>query len=153
MTDIRAGDTRISKVRKRDLRSTTGLSSDYEPALYASNTSPIPIIKNEELILIAAEAYLNTGKKADAVDAINVLANFYKVAPVSVADSDAKLLNEILYHRRYSLFYEGQRWVDLRRLNRLGDINPETTSDGRKTSILKQMPLPFAEVQWDVANP
>lgn len=153
VTDIRPGDTRISKVRKRDLRSTTGLSSEYEPAIYANNTAPIPVIKNEELILIAAEAYLNTGNKAKAVEAINVLANFYKVAPVTVADSDAKLLNEILYHRRYSLFYEGQRWVDLRRLNRLGDITPETTSDGKKTTILKQMPLPFAEVQWDVANP
>ncbi|OGX88775.1 hypothetical protein BEN47_08505 [Hymenobacter lapidarius] len=153
VTDIRPTDTRISKVRKRDLRATTGLSSEFEPAIYASNTAPIPVIKNEELILIAAEAYLNTANKAKAVEAINVLANFYKVAPVTIADSDAKLLNEILYHRRYSLFYEGQRWVDLRRLNRLGDITPETTSDGKKTSVLKQLPLPFAEVQWDVANP
>ena len=155
ITDIRATDTRVSKVRKRDLRSTTGLSSDYEPAIYASNTAPIPVIKNEELILIAAEAYLlGTAKdKAKAVEAINVLANFYKVAPVTIADSDAKLLNEILYHRRYSLFYEGQRWVDLRRLNRLGDLPTESTSDGKKTSVLKQMPLPFAEVQWDVSNP
>ncbi|MBT9391655.1 RagB/SusD family nutrient uptake outer membrane protein [Hymenobacter sp. NST-14] len=153
ITDIRPGDTRRSKVRERDLRSTTGLSSSYEPAIYATNTSPIPVIKNEELILIAAEAYLNTNNKAKAVEAINVLATAYGVAPVSVADNDEKLLNEILYHRRYSLFYEGQRWVDLRRLNRLGDIDPETTQDGKKTSVLTQMPLPFAEVQWDVANP
>lgn len=160
LRDIRPGDTRASKVAKRDTISALGQLSASEPVLYASNGSPVPIIKNEELLLIAAEANLRLGNRAAAVAAINTVARGYGLnyAPAASASMD-DVLNEILYQRRYSLYYEGQRWVDLRRLGKLNQLNvpgtnaPEKLTDGTQTTIVQQLPTPYSEVAWDQANP
>ena len=78
---------------------------------------------------------------------------------LSASASNEAILNEILYQRRYSLYYEGQRWVDLRRLGKLNQLNepgttaPEKLTDGTQTAIIKQLPIPFSEIAWDQANP
>ena len=60
ITDAEAGDTRLNKV---SLRSTPafqdGLGSDYDFFVYKTNVDKIPIIRNEELLLIYAEAKIN----------------------------------------------------------------------------------------------
>ena len=158
--DIRPGDTRAAKVVTRPAAQAQGLSSDAEPALYTSPGSPVPIIKNEELLLILAEAQLGLGNRPAAIAAINTVARGYGLsyAPPATATRD-DILNEILYQRRYSLYYEGQRWVDLRRLGRLSQLNapgtnaPEVLSTGDQTTVITQLPLPFSEVAWDQAHP
>ncbi|WP_375417405.1 RagB/SusD family nutrient uptake outer membrane protein [uncultured Hymenobacter sp.] len=160
LRDIRPGDTRASKVVKRAPGAASGLSSDAEPVLYATPGSSIPIIKNEELLLIAAEANLRLGNRAAAISAIDAVAQAYglRYAPAASALDD-DILNEILYQRRYSLYFEGQRWVDLRRLgkfdllNEPGTSTPEKLSDGTQTTVIKQLPTPFSEIAWDRANP
>ena len=160
LRDVRPGDTRAGKVVKRAPISTLGQRSDAEPVLYAANGSPIPIIKNEELLLIAAEANLRLGNRAAAIAHINAVAKAYGLgyAPAASAAAD-DVLNEILYQRRYSLYFEGQRWVDLRRLGKLAQLNvpgtnaPEKLTDGTPTTIVTQLPTPFSEIAWDQANP
>ena len=152
--DIRAGDTRINKIAARTTPLTRqGLTSSDDVTLYTSQSSPIPIIKREELILISAEVNANTGNLAQAVIDINKVGTAYGLPAYTGPVTVAGLMNEILYQRRYSLFFEGQRWVDLRRLNRLTDITPETTATGQKTTVLRQLPIPFQEISWDAANP
>lgn len=158
--DIRPGDTRAGKVSKRDPAAALGQRSDEEPALYQSNGSPVPIIKNEELLLIAAEASLAQGNRAAAVAYIKAVGRTYEPKfALSASASNEAILNEILYQRRYSLYYEGQRWVDLRRLGKLNQLNepgttaPEKLTDGTQTAIIKQLPIPFSEIAWDQANP
>jgi len=160
--DLRPGDTRAAKVVDRSLAVGFGLSADSEPALYASPASPVPVIKNEELLLILAEAQLRLGNRPAAVSAINTVARAYglRYAPAASATTD-NILDEILYQRRYSLYFEGQRWVDLRRLGKFSQLNAPGTSLPEKlmdsgntqTTVVTQLPLPFSEVAWDQANP
>lgn len=160
LRDVRPGDTRAGKVVRRAPVAALGLNSDSEPVLYANPGSSVPIIKNEELLLIAAEANLRLGNRAAAIGAINTVAQAYglRYAPPAAATAD-DILTEILYQRRYSLYFEGQRWVDLRRLGKLAQLNvpgttaPEKLSDGTPTTVVQQLPTPFSEVAWDQANP
>jgi hypothetical protein len=103
--------------------STQSVTSNVRITAYASNTAPVPIIKNEELILLRAEANLNLGNRQAAIDDINfVRVNSGGLAPLPAGFS-GDLIGELLYNRRYSLFDEyGHRWVDMRRYNRLNQL-------------------------------
>jgi hypothetical protein len=94
------------------------LTSDLSFApLYPSPTTPVPLIRNEELLLLEAEALFFTGDPANA----NLVLNLVRtgsggLAPVSVATDPATFIQQLLYERRYSLLFEGgHRWIDLRR--------------------------------------
>ena len=158
LSEIRTGDTRRSKVRSRTSISRFGITSNSEPALYASNGDPIPVIKNEELILIAAEAHAKLGDIPQAIVEINSVARGYGLTYAPTNPTVDDVIDEILYQRRYSLFFEGQRWVDLRRLGKLDNLNVGATGktetvNGVQSTILTSLPLPFAEVTWDASNP
>ena len=119
---IRAGDTRISKFRVRDNASPRDdLNGTHEIALYGDPSDPIDHIRNEELILIYAEANIQAGSLQDAEDALNILNNAYGLADYAGAQNAAELTEELLYHRAYSLWAEGHAMFDLRRNGRLND--------------------------------
>jgi hypothetical protein len=102
--------------------STQSVSSNVKITAYAASTSPVPIIKNEELILLRAEANYSLGNSAAALSDINfVRVNSGGLAPLAALPAD--VIGELLYNRRYSLFDEyGHRWVDLRRYGRLATL-------------------------------
>ncbi len=100
-----------------------GLSSDKLVVVYNDASAPVPIIRNEELILLRAEASLGQGNIAAAVADINVIrTRAGGLAVYSGATTPSAVLDELLYNRRYSLYYEGHRWIDLRRHNRLATL-------------------------------
>lgn len=152
--DATAGDLRVSrKFFKRNTpvvvtTDATPLSALYQDARWTSNTAPIPFIRNEELILLKAEAHANLGQTTEAVNAINVIRNAASIGNYTGATTKDALINEILYQRRYSLWAEpwGHRWIDARRYNKLNEI--PTSYD--KGTIFKQFPHPQAEVNWDI---
>lgn len=162
ITEAEAGDTRVfgatAKVAKRTTaRSFAGLIGEYDVFMYPNNTAPISIMRNEELILMYAEANIQVGTVASlaeaviALDAIRVSAGLPKlaVAKPSILTDKAKLIDEMLNQRRYSLFYEGHRWFDMRRYDRLNQL----PNDLPTAKVYTQMIRPFAEVQWDLKNP
>jgi len=51
------------------------------------------------------------------------------------------------------LFFEGHRWFDMRRYNKLALIQPQGTIGGNSFVVFQAMSRPDAEVQWDIANP
>ena len=142
ITDAEAGDTRLSKVLLRTSGAAVldGLSSDYDFYVFTGQGEPIPIIRNEELILIYAEANVGTNN-TEAVNAINVIRNAAGLADYAGPVTDADILNEIINQRRYSLFGEGHRWVDMRRLNRLSDLPLDRAED----DIWTEFPVPATE--------
>ena len=111
----------------------------------ANPAHPIPIIRDEELILLRAEAEWFTGAKAQAlVDVDSVRIRSGKLAPttLTIASTDNAFLDELLYNRRYSLLWEqGTRWVDARRYDRLATIPPAVTGG----SVPSAMPFPDPE--------
>lgn len=122
ITGIEAGDMRINKFRLRnDPVGRDNLNGTHEGALYATSTSPIDHIRNEELVLIYAEANIQNGNLADAVIALNVIRNAYGLADYSGPQTFDDLINEMLYNRSYSFWGEGHQMFDLRRYGRLND--------------------------------
>lgn len=120
--DAAPGDGRLAKFAKRENNPVTnsGLLGEYQDARWASNTSSIPYIRNEELILIYAEANARTSNTANAISAINTIRNIWGIGNYTGGSSTDELIDEILNQRRYSLWAEaGHRWVDLRRTGRL----------------------------------
>lgn len=141
VADAEEGDARLSKVTELDAPvSLDGLSSPYLVTRYSSNTDAVPIIRNEELILIYAEANIGSDNGA-AVDAINVIRSAAGLADYAGGTSDSELLDEVLKQRRYSLFGEGHRWLDLRRTGKLSEIELQRES----ASVHEQFPTPTAE--------
>jgi len=141
-TDIEAGDDRINKATLRNaVASLDGLSSNRDIWVYTSSTAPIPIIRNEELILIYAEANIQNNDFPDAVIAINIIRNGHNLGNYSGANTQAALLTEMLNQRRYSLFCEGHRWVDMRRYSLLNTLPIDRAGD----QVWTEFPLPVSE--------
>ncbi|WP_299758611.1 RagB/SusD family nutrient uptake outer membrane protein [uncultured Pontibacter sp.] len=142
IADIAPNDDRASKVSLRDAPATqSGLTGQYDVALYATNTDQVPIIRNEELILIYAEANIQTGNFEEAVRALNVIRTGHGLQPYAGPRTEQALLDEMLEQRRYSLYFEGHRWVDMRRYGRLDELPIDRVGD----DVWESFPIPFAE--------
>jgi len=123
----------------------SGVSSTFASNVYASNTAPIPIIRNEELILLRAEERIFTGA-GDPVADLNVVRTVAgNIGPYVGPIDQTSLVNELLYNRLYSLLFEGgHRWIDLRRFNLLTTIPQENTTGGLGKRF-SRMPFPTNE--------
>ena len=140
--EIEAGDDRISKASLRTATaSLNGLSSDRDVWVYTTSSAPLPIIRNEELILINAEINIQLNNLPAAVASLDVIRNGHNLPDYPGTVSAASLTDELLKQRRYSLFYEGHRWVDMRRYNRLSQLPIDRTDD----DVWALFPLPNTE--------
>jgi len=140
--NIEANDDRIDKASLRDaVASYQGLSSNRDVWIYTSSTAPVPLIRNEELILINAEANIQTNNLPAAVTALDIIRNGHNLPDYSGAVTQAALIDEMLKQRRYSLFFEGHRWVDMRRYNRLTSLPVDRAED----DVWSKFPLPSTE--------
>ncbi|WP_101446840.1 RagB/SusD family nutrient uptake outer membrane protein [Aquimarina sp. MAR_2010_214] len=149
ITDIGATDSRRSKVAQRSSSITSdGLSGDYDFRLYTTDVDPIPLIRNEELILLYAEAN-HISNPTNAVTAIDLIRNAAGIGAYVGGTSPAELLNEILTQRRFSLYGEGHRWIDMRRFDRLGDLPIDRVGGGdvEPDDVWVQFPIPATENQ------
>jgi len=104
----------------------SGVSTNIEFTLYSSPIASIPLIRNEELLLLQAEAlYLAQPPDRDRARALiklnMVRHGSGKLQPRALDDfpTDDAFIDALLYERRYSLMFEGgHRWIDLRRFGR-----------------------------------
>lgn len=143
ITDAAAGDTRLSKAPKRNSTAAQDdLSSDYDFFVYKTNIDPIPIIRNEELILIYAEVQAQLSNTMNATTAINKIRSSASLGNYGGATDLNSLITEILKQRRYSLFGEGHRWIDMRRYDRLGQLPIDRAGD----DVWSQFPRPATEL-------
>lgn len=154
IADAEAGDLRVANKTAPRLNPSSqgGFSGTHELRLYASAVAPIDIIRNEELVLIYAEANLQAGNTGAAVEGINVIRAAAGLAPYTGAQTREALIDEILDQRRYSLFCEGHRMVDLRRYGLLNadnvpvdeNVDPDT-GQTRSQTVFQQFPIPLSE--------
>ena len=164
--EAEAGDTRIfgtsrpdggtAKVRKRAASVTLGgyPVSEFESQIAGTNVSPMSIIRNEELILMKAEADIQTGKLADAEVALDIIRASHGLRKIAVAfptivGNKEALIDELLNQRRYSLFMEGHRWFDMRRYAKLSKLPLDLPTH----KVLDKFPKQQNEVDWDSNNP
>lgn len=148
-TDARPGDTRFAAKTRRlatprtgpQLGTFTTIPTSLAYTIYPTNITPIPILRNEELILLRAEALYFTGNQSGALADINYIRGRYGLAPRGAFTGNADFLDELLYQRRYSLLMEGHRWVDVRRFGRLTSLPLDTPNHIRQP----WQPIPQAE--------
>ncbi len=120
-----------------------GIPTDVGFSIYPDQTTSIPIIRNEELILLRAEANIGLGNLAAATTDLNFIRSSAGGllptlnTPANVNDA----VTALLYERRYSLLLEGHRWFDVRRYGRILTLPLDLPTHFRVTV----MPVPQAE--------
>jgi hypothetical protein len=148
VADAEAGDQRVEDkvVERNSTASLDNLSSDYGLFVYKEQDSPVPIIRNAELILLRAEALAQRNQAGDldeAEDDINVirsaagLDNFDR----GVTGGQEEVIDEMLRQRRYELFFEGHRWIDMRRYDRFDELPIDREGD----NVWEEFPIPENE--------
>ncbi|HWN18208.1 MAG TPA: RagB/SusD family nutrient uptake outer membrane protein [Gemmatimonadales bacterium] len=125
------------------------ISSDLGWIRYPSPSTPIPLIKNEELILLRAEANLGLLNPAAAVTDIDLVRTTSGGLPVYGGTVDqASVLAELLYNKRYSLMYEGAHsWIDYRRYGLTAALQSIDRVGPPPDVIFPTLPIPTAELQ------
>jgi hypothetical protein len=156
---VQAGDQRASKIVLRtDTISSgnggisTGLTFSFAVASATNQRAPIALLRDEELVLLRAQAEIEAGQFANAVLDVNSVRNRYFAAtdPNRSVTFTTQLAGRraVLYEKRYSFLFEGpQRLVDLRAygyLNQatLGAAAKETANDPFNSAE----PFPRAEL-------
>lgn len=141
--DILLNDNRLNtKTALRNAAaSSVGLTGNRDLTIWPTLSSPISIIRNEELLLIYAEAKIQLNQFPDAIVALNRIRTGHNLPVYTGAVTQDALINELLYNRRYSLFMEGHRWIDMRRYKRLNQLPVDRAGD----DVWSRYPLPMSE--------
>lgn len=141
--DAQAGDRRLAaKIRSIPVKNPpvpNAISTTVAFSRYAAQTTPLPIIRNAELILLRAEARYFTGDLAGALADLNVIRTTDGGLPALTAADIAledQFITRLLYERRYTLLLEGHRWVDVRRFGRLNTLPLDHPSHVRAAQMV-----------------
>lgn len=138
---------RVDAAGNPDTFALAGLSSALSWIRYPSPNASIPIIRNEELILLWAEARLGQGNAAEAAQFLNfirrVSGGLDPIANLATQTTDS-IRTVLLKERLYSLLYEGGvHWIDMRRYGRLNQLPIDRVGD----VIFSTLPINSFEVQ------
>lgn len=122
LDSVQAGDARRAKIVSRsqltftiDPRVTTNITYVGAVASTANQSRPIGILRDEELVLLRAQAEIEAGQFAAATADINSVRTTYGLAAIPTVGGAFEGRTKVLYEKRYSLLFEGaQRLVDLR---------------------------------------
>ncbi|MBA3646540.1 MAG: RagB/SusD family nutrient uptake outer membrane protein [Gemmatimonadaceae bacterium] len=140
---LQPGDKRGAKIIT--VPTTTSQSLTYKSNFKVTQTDPIAYLKNEELILLRAQAKVGLGDLVGALADVNfVRLAAGGLAPLPPFTSATQAIDAILREKRYSLLFESaHRLVDLRAYGRLNAtfFKKERTGD----IFLKALPIPQNE--------
>lgn len=144
IADAEEGDNRVASktIIRSDPTSQDGLNGTHQTRLYASNISPIDIIRNEELVLLYAEANIGSNS-SEAVKALNIIRNAAGLANYDGAITQNALIDELLKQRRYSFWCENHRMYDLRRYGKSSTLPLDRPGD----QVFNIIPVPLTENQ------
>lgn len=144
--------------------------AEHYPFMYKCRSANSSIIKYRyaDVLLLKAEALImkdapNLSAAADIIDEIRTRAGLTKLSS-SVKSNKQSMENALLKERRLELAFEGQRWFDLVRLNKVEEVmNAVYAKDsGRKAQIYPfnsdsyRLPIPQAAIDQNpnlVQNP
>ena len=138
----------LDKIVPRTVTSADGLTSDLGWIRYPTPNTPMPIIKNEELILLRAEALIGAGDLGAALLDINTVRTLSGRLPALAGfASPEAALDELLYNKLYSLMFEGaHRWIDARHYGRLGTLPIDRRSPASPPDVVfSTLPVPTDE--------
>ena len=137
----------LDKIVPRAVGSADDLTSDLGWIRYPTPDTPIPIIKNEELLLLRAEALIGSGDLANALTDINTVRTVSGRLPaLATLGTPEAALDELLYNKLYSLVYEGaHRWIDARHYGLLGTLPIDRPAGSPPDVVFSTLPIPTDE--------
>jgi hypothetical protein len=148
LDSLQAGDTRASKIVNRTPVTIQGITLTKtllrSVPSSANQSAPLPVLKDEELVLLRAQAYFESGQFVNGYLDLNSVHQAYGLTPWAPSVDINVARSNLLYDKRYSLLGEGvQRLVDLRAYSRLNAANypAQTATDAYNTAF----PIPKAE--------
>ena len=137
-----------TKFKKAPAYQLLEVASDLQYTLYENPDDPFVWIKNEELVLLRAEANLAMGDRDQAIADINWVrakSGGLEPLPDPYPGADAELLDELLYNKRFSLVFEwGHTWIDMNRYGKLTEI-PVLGPPSADQRLHDAMPYPLSE--------
>ena len=143
---------KISSCPATSSRSEVGVTGNHRPCTYATTSTPIPIVRNEELVLLRAEAEWFTGATAAALADLLAVRTFSggsnggtSVVAFPTPANDADFVSELLLQRTLSLYQEAHRWTDYRRFGRLTALNTAAQDIAGGFTVATMLPLPALE--------
>lgn len=153
LAEAEAGDLRLSKIQE-DPSYQLALPGTPPPAqsdiIFLNITgplTPLPIIIDEQLVLMRAEALWGLNRDAEALVLINLVRQNSGGLPAKTLASFATrldILREILKQKRYSLLFEsGDRAVDYRMFGLWTELGKELVPPGDGPQVI---PFPSAEI-------
>lgn len=157
---VQTNDKRGAKIVKQSSQTytisangtTLNTNYDYAFSLGSANlVHPLPIIKNEELLLLRAQAAIELNDLATATTYLNyVRQNSGGLAAYAPFGTQAAARNALLYEKRMSLLMEGpQRLLDLRAYDRMNPLNftgGSAASPFPNDVFTQALPIPIAEL-------
>jgi hypothetical protein len=139
----------VDKIVTRAVGSADDLTSNLGWIRYPTPNTPIPIIKNEELILLRAEALIGQNDLVGALADINtVRTRSGRLSALPVLADPTAALDELLYNKLYSLMFEGaHRWIDARHYGRLGSLPIDRPAPADPPDVVfTTLPIPTDEI-------
>ena len=145
LTDADPGDLRVSSnvVERAETVTYDGLTTNLAPTLYNSIYDPVPMMRAVELQLLQAEVHIGNGDYASAEALLNSLRASAGVAEYSGTDA-SNAVDRVLHEKRYSLFLEGHRLVDMRHYNKTEQLPLDRTDTDAPDKIVT-FPIPETE--------
>jgi starch-binding outer membrane protein, SusD/RagB family len=143
-------------------RSEVGVSATHRPCTYATNTTTIPIVRNEELVLLRAEAEWFTGATAAATTDLSDVrtqsgsaGGGTSAVAFAAPANDSQFVSELLLQRTLSLYQEAQRWPDYRRFGRLAQLGTlaQDVSAGFTVATASVLPTQECDSRTRAGNP
>ncbi|HEX8691178.1 MAG TPA: RagB/SusD family nutrient uptake outer membrane protein [Longimicrobium sp.] len=156
-TEAEAGDLRPAYWATRSAATGSPGTPDsvFDFRKYGARNDPFPVYLPDEMRLIQAEAYTRLGNFPQAAALVNAVRTQtagggldepragLPALPATALDTEAELLAQILYERRYELYSQGLRWEDLRRLSAYTTRRPS----------IEFLPYPQSECDRNPADP
>lgn len=152
LADAEPGDARVAAKLRRDpalrrVNNDSTVASDIIFTNITGPTTPLPILLNEELVLLRAEALWGLGRDAEALALVNVVRQRSGgLGPRTLGSFATRLdlLREILRQKRFSLLFEsGARLVDYRMFGLFTELGPELSPTNFGPRVI---PFPQAEL-------
>lgn len=145
LTDADSSDSRVvNNVMVREETVTyDGLSTNLAPTLYSSSYDPVPMMRSVELQLLQAEVHIGNGNYSGAESIMNVLRSAAGVAEYSGTDA-SNAVDRVLHEKRYSLFLEGHRLVDMRHYEKTSELPLDRTDTDNPDTVVT-FPIPETE--------
>ena len=143
IADAESGDSRVTENTyiRSEVITYDELESFIAPTLYSNSYDPVPIMRSVELQLLQAEVHIGNGNYSSAESIMNTIRAAAGVTDYSGTDA-SNAVDRVLHEKRYSLFLEGHRLVDMRHYGKTGELPIDRP--GRGDSIVT-FPIPETE--------